>query len=53
MWIDILLTLLIAAALFFSLRKIVLDRRRGKGCSCGCGGCLSQSSCHSDRKGGA
>ena len=38
MWLDILLVLLIAAALFLALRKLLRDRRRGK-CSCGCGEC--------------
>lgn len=45
MWLDILLVALIAAALFLAVRKIVRDRRRGKGCSCGCGGCASDTSC--------
>ena len=39
MWLDILLGALIAAAVLLALIKILRDRRRGKGCSCGCGGC--------------
>ncbi len=38
MWLDILLGVLIAAAVLLALFKIIRDRRRGK-CSCGCGGC--------------
>ena len=56
MWLDILLALLIAAALVLAVRKIIRDRRRGKGCGCGCGGCPAADSCHtgkSDRKGRA
>ncbi len=39
MWLDILLGALIAAAVLLALVKIFRDRRRGKGCSCGCSGC--------------
>ena len=38
MWLDILLVLLIAAALLLAVVKIVRDRRKGK-CSCGCSSC--------------
>ena len=38
MWLDVSLVLLVAAALFLALRKIVRDRRRGK-CACGCADC--------------
>lgn len=46
MWLDILLTLLIAAALLLALRKIIRDRRRGKSCACGCDGCPASSGCN-------
>ena len=39
MWLDILLVLLVTAAVLLALVKIFRDRRRGKGCSCGCSGC--------------
>lgn len=35
---------LILAALFFSIRKLVRDKRAGKGC-CGCGSCPAASQC--------
>ena len=38
MWLDILLVLLVAAALLLAVRKIVRDRRKGK-CTCGCASC--------------
>ena len=38
MWLDILLIVIIAGALFLALRKLIRDRRRGK-CTCGCDGC--------------
>ena len=44
MWLDILLGVLIAAAVALAMGKMVRDRRRGKGCSCGCGGC-ARSDC--------
>ena len=40
MWLDILLTILIAAALLLAVRKLLRDRRRGR-CSCGCSRCPS------------
>ena len=39
MWLDILLGALIAAAVLLATAIIIRDRRRGKGCSCGCSGC--------------
>lgn len=42
MWLDILLILLIAAALFLALRKLLRDRRQGKGC---CGACSACDRC--------
>ncbi len=33
---DIVISALLAAALFFAVRRI---RRRGSGCGCGCDGC--------------
>lgn len=38
MWLDILLVVLIAAALFLAVRKLVRDKKRGK-CACGCETC--------------
>ena len=38
MWLDIVLTLLIAAALLLAVRKLLRDRRQGR-CSCGCASC--------------
>jgi hypothetical protein len=46
MWLDYLLGGLIAAAVLAALVKIIRDRRKGKGCSCGCGGCPSAGGCH-------
>ena len=45
MWLDILLVLLIAAALFLALRSIIRARRQGKTCSCGCSSCASRDRC--------
>ena len=45
MWLDVLLTLLIAAALIGAVVKIVRDRRRGKSCSCGCADCMARDRC--------
>ena len=42
MWLDVLLILLIAAALFLALRKLFSDRRQGKGC---CGACSACDRC--------
>jgi hypothetical protein len=39
MWLDVLLILLVAAALCLALRKLIRDRRRGSSCSCGCVDC--------------
>ena len=38
MWLDILLILLIAAALFLALRRLIRNKKQGK-CSCGCSSC--------------
>lgn len=45
MWLDYLLILLVAAALLLALRKLIRDRRQGKGCSCGCSSCAAQGKC--------
>ena len=37
--VDIILVVLIAAAVFFAVRKVVTDKKRGKSCSCGCSMC--------------
>ena len=49
MWLDILLVLLIAAALLLALRSIIRSRRQGKSCSCGCGGCAARDRCDRSR----
>ena len=36
--VDILLIVILAAAVALALRRVVKNRRRG-GCSCGCEGC--------------
>lgn len=38
MWLDILLVVLVTAALLAAVIKLIRDRRRGK-CSCGCSAC--------------
>ncbi len=45
--LDILLLLLIAAALALAVRRIVLTRRQGKSCSGCCEGCTG---CSAGRK---
>ena len=39
MWLDYLLGALVAAAVLLALVKLVRDRRKGKGCACGCASC--------------
>ncbi len=38
MWLDILLIVIIAVALFLALRHLIRSRKQGK-CACGCDGC--------------
>ena len=45
MWLDILIGVLVAAAVLLAIVKLVRDRRKGR-CSCGCAACP-----HSDRCG--
>jgi len=40
--IDIILVLLIIAAVGLAVRKVIRNRKKG-GCSCGCAGCSSGS----------
>ena len=37
--IDIVLLAILAVAVFFALRRIVLDRRAGRSCGGNCAGC--------------
>ena len=39
MWLDYLLGALVAAAVLLALAKLVRDRRKGRGCACGCASC--------------
>ena len=45
MWLDILLVLLVAGAVLLAAVKILRDRRKGKSCSYGCGGCAARDRC--------
>ena len=38
MWLDVLLVVLVTAALLAAVIKLIRDHRRGK-CSCGCSAC--------------
>ena len=52
---DILLLILVFAALMLAVRKVHRDRKNGKGClSCGgnCAGCSLSSTCRSGEKPG-
>jgi hypothetical protein len=37
--LDIILILLIAAVVGLALRRVLMNRRKGKNCGCGCEGC--------------
>ena len=41
---DIVILALVAAALFFAVRKVRKNRRTG-GCGCGCAGCTKSAQC--------
>lgn len=48
---NIVVVVILLIAVFFAVRSIVRRRRSGKGsCSCGCDGCPSRSTCHSQDK---
>ena len=51
MWLDILLVLLVAAALFFAVRRLLRDKKQGK-CSCGCSACPKSLPCSAVRQNG-
>ena len=40
---DWIIILLVIAAAVLALRRIILDRKNGKACSCGCGGCSGKA----------
>jgi len=46
--IDILLLVVLAAVLFFAVRRMVRVRRSG-GCGCGCPGCDGGANCPSKK----
>ena len=37
--VDIILIAVIAAVVILAARRVILDRRSGKSCSCGCESC--------------
>ena len=44
---TLIISVLLAAVVFFILRKLVRDRKRGKSsCGCGCESCPMSGSCH-------
>ena len=45
MWLDVLLALLVAGAVLLAVVRIIRDRRKGKGCSCGCASCAARDCC--------
>ena len=48
--IDILLLLIIAAAVALAVRRLIINRKTGT-CSCGCEGCTGRiSDCHAPEK---
>ena len=47
--LDIILVVLIAAAVIFALIKIYRDKKRGKGCGCGCEHCQN-TACKKNRE---
>ena len=48
---TIVVASLLAGMLFVAGRRIVLDRRAGKGCGCGCDGCATSAQCGERRAG--
>ncbi|MBO4468337.1 MAG: FeoB-associated Cys-rich membrane protein [Clostridia bacterium] len=48
---TVIVSLLICAVLFFVIRKMIRDRKKGKsGCSCGCDGCSYAVTCKNTDK---
>ncbi|MGE4353299.1 MAG: FeoB-associated Cys-rich membrane protein [Oscillospiraceae bacterium] len=42
---TIIISIGLAVLLIFIVRKMVHDKRRGKGCGCGCASCPGRDSC--------
>ena len=43
--VEILLTVFLIAAVIAAIAAIIVRKRSGKGCSCGCEGCPHRSDC--------
>lgn len=48
--LDWLLVLLLAAGTFFAVRRMLLDRKKGRCCGC-CAGCRAYADCMKKAKG--
>ena len=50
MWQTIIVILIVAAAVFFAVRRVVrLSKGKGGGCGCGCDGCPHARTCDKER----
>ncbi len=44
---TVLILLGLAVVVFFAVRSILRDRKKGSSCSCGCASCPMSGKCHS------
>lgn len=45
-WQSILVGSILLFGVVLIIRKLIRDKKRGKGCGCGCEGCALSSQCH-------
>ena len=45
-WQSILIGSILLLGVVLIIRKLIRDKKRGKGCGCGCEGCALSSQCH-------
>ena len=51
---TVIIGLILAGVVYLVVRKMIRDRREGKGCGCsgGCAGCSGASMCHGGQRAG-
>ena len=49
-WQSMLIGSILLLGFIVAVRKMIADKKAGKGCGCGCEGCALSSQCHGEKK---
>lgn len=49
-WQSILIGVILLLGVILIIKKMISDKKSGKGCGCGCEGCAMSSQCHGKKE---